>query len=78
MAEMTAQKPTGQPLHKVPSAFDKRLTQDLTTGDHQALKRLAVDHGVTMADLLRAPAARVVADDQFARELLKAAAAAEG
>ena len=75
MAKMTAKKPTGQPFHKAPTVFDKRLTLDLTTDDHRRLKALAATHGVTMADLLRAAAARIVADDHLAAELLTAAAA---
>lgn len=41
------------PLAPPPRPYPRRITLDLTAEDHQALKLAAVQHDMTMADLLR-------------------------
>lgn len=63
-----------RPFVPAPPAYERRITLDVTSDDHQALKLAAVTERTTMADLLRALVALWRNDPQLAeqvRELLQ-------
>lgn len=57
----------------MPEPAKKRLTLDLDAAEHLALKRLALEGGVSMADLLRSALGEITENDRLRARILKRA-----
>ncbi len=57
----------------MPEPTRKRLTLDLDPAVHLALKRLALESDVAMADILRSALAELVENDRLRARILKRA-----
>ena len=54
----------------MPEPAKKRLTLDLDATEHLALKRLALEGGVSMADLLRSALGEMTENDRLRTRIL--------